>query len=115
MEIGKLVVAALLSLCIMENVFFLLQLLKHIRLLLLSKQRKNVKNLFLITFGEVGIGGDVNSDRSFVSRNGTESLRTPGLPPTLICSRRNFSSMEISMFLSSTGLGQSITNNTHLT
>ncbi|KAF2548061.1 hypothetical protein F2Q70_00021961 [Brassica cretica] len=57
-----------------------------------------------VPFGEVGIGGDVNSDRSFVSRNGTESLRTPGLPPTLICSRRNFSSMEISMFLSSTGL-----------
>ncbi|KAG2313754.1 hypothetical protein Bca52824_025311 [Brassica carinata] len=53
-------------------------------------------------FGVIGIGGDVNGDLAFVLRNGTESLR-------------NFSSVEISMFLSSTGLGQSITNSTHLT
>ncbi|KAL0720114.1 hypothetical protein Bca4012_069438 [Brassica carinata] len=55
-----------------------------------------------VQFGVIGIGGDVNGDLAFVLRNGTESLR-------------NFSSVEISMFLSSTGLGQSITNSTHLT
>ena len=42
----------------------------------------------------------------------TASPRAPGLPPTLIRSWRNFSSVAISMILSSTGLEQSSTNDT---
>lgn len=47
-EIGKLVVAALLSLSIMKKLFSSATS-KQIRPLLLSKQRKNVKHLFMST------------------------------------------------------------------